>query len=363
VSEKGLVATVHVRLGSFELRAELSAAPRTVLGILGPNGSGKSTLLRALAGLVPASGRITVDGAELGGLPPQERRVGVVFQDYRLFPHLTVLDNVAFASRAAGARRRQARRDAMPMLDGFGLISKARQRPSQLSGGQAQRVALARALAMHPRMLLLDEPLSALDAQTRQHVRAGLQQQLQAFEGPALLVTHDPLEAMMLADQLLVLEDGRVVQSGAPARVARQPATEYVAKLVGQNVFAGVWLAEGGIVSLDGGGTLAASGSFGEAAEPVPSAGERVLVSVAPSSIGVHTLRPSEASYRNVWPGTVRAVQLLSDRVRLDVDGTPPVIVDVTPAAVAELALGPGRQIWLTAKATEVTAYASSPRG
>ena len=241
-----LHAQVRVRQGDFRLDVEVAADAGTVLAVVGPNGAGKSTLLRVLAGLVPLTdGRIEVGGRVLADTgtgrhaPPHTRRVGVVFQDYRLFPHLTALENVAFGLRAQGAGRRDARGQAAGWLDRVGLAGQAGHRPAQLSGGQAQRIALARALAARPDLLLLDEPLAALDAGTRAALRTGLRRHLVGFGGPCLLVTHDPLEAMTLADRLLVLQDGRAVQVGTPAEVARRPGTAYVGALVGLNVYRG----------------------------------------------------------------------------------------------------------------------------
>jgi molybdate transport system ATP-binding protein len=349
----GLLVDAVVARGRFRLAVAFGVQPGEVLGVLGPNGAGKSTLLRALAGLTPvAAGRITlagqvVDDAGSGSfLEAAERPVGFVFQDYRLFPHLTVLDNVAFSPRAHGLDRRAARSAADRWLRRLGLSELAGRRPAELSGGQAQRVALARALAGDPAMLLLDEPLSALDARTRLDVQAELRQHLSDFAGPSLLVTHDPLEALVLADRLLVLEDGRIVQQDSPAQVARRPATEYVAKLVGLNLYSG--RADGALVAVDGGGGFV-----------VPDHGDHgdVLVALRPSSVVVSTHRPEASSARNTWPATVSGLTLLTDRVRLDLDGRPPAFVDVTPAAVADLGLGPGSEVWLTVKATELEVY------
>ncbi len=246
VDSAGLVVDAEVKRGSFTLAVSLAAAPGQVLGLLGPNGAGKSTLLSAVAGLTPVSaGRITLagqlmDDAEQGTfVEAAGRPIGFVFQNYRLFPHLTVAENVAFSPRARGLGKRAARSAASYWLDRLRLADLADRKPSQLSGGQAQKVALARALAGQPALLLLDEPLSALDAGTRLDVQTELKRHLADFTGPCLLVTHDPLEALVLADQLIVLEGGRIVQKGTPALIARQPATDYVAKLVGLNLYAG----------------------------------------------------------------------------------------------------------------------------
>jgi molybdate transport system ATP-binding protein len=350
---EGLVADAEVTRGGFTLRAAVTAAPGEVLAVLGPNGSGKSTLLAAVAGLVPLSagrirlGGVTLDDADSGTfVEAAQRPVGFVFQDYRLFPHLSVLDNVAFSPRVRGLGRAPSRAVAVEWLERLGLADLARRRPGDLSGGQAQRVALGRALAGDPALLLLDEPLSALDARTRLDVQTELKRHLADFAGPCLLVTHDPLEALVLADRLLVLEHGRVVQEGTPAEVARRPATEYVARLVGLNLYTGT--ADGARVVLDGGGSFV-----------VPDHHERgeVLVALRPSAVVVSTSAPVVSSVRNTWPATITGLTLLTDRVRLDLEGEPSALVDVTPAAVAELGLGAGQQVWLSAKATELEVY------
>jgi len=218
-----------------------------------------------------------------------------------------------------------------------------------VSGGQAQRVALARALAREPELLLLDEPLAALDTRTRLEVRTELRRHLADFPGPTVLVTHDPLEAMVMTDRLLVLEGGRVVQDAVPADVARRPATPFVARLVGINLYAGELDPASSTVHLDGGGTLVAASEPGTAG--------RVLVGLRPSAITLHVTRPDRASTRNAWPGQVTGLELLGDRVRVQVAGEPSALVDVTPGAVAELRIEPGLPVWLTAKATETDAY------
>src|SRR5499427_8459753 len=293
----GLVVDAEVRRGSFTLAVSLTAAPGQVLGVLGPNGAGKSTLLSAVAGLTPVTaGRITLGGQVLDDadagtfVEAAGRPIGFVFQNYRLFPHMTVADNVAFSPRARGQGKQAARSAASYWLGRLGLTELADRKPGQLSGGQAQRVALARALAGQPSLLLLDEPLSALDAGTRLDVQAELKRHLADFTGPCLLVTHDALEALVLADRLLVLEGGRIAQEGTPAQIARQPATDYVAKLVGLNLYPG--RADGSQVTLSGGGSFVTAdhGQHGD-----------VLVAVRPSAIVVSTERPQHASARNTW--------------------------------------------------------------
>ena len=284
-------------------------------------------------------------------VPAEQRRAGVVFQDYRLFPHLDVRDNVAFAARSGGSGRAASRAHAQLWLERLGLAELARRRPHQLSGGQSQRVALARALALEPEVLLLDEPMAALDAGARIDVRTFLREHLSEFAGPVVLVTHDPLEAMVLADRLLVLEAGRMVQQGVPAEVARRPASAYVARLVGPQPLGRDASTREGVVALDGGGRL----EVATEAPPGP-----VLVSLRPSAITVHTEHPEHTSTRNVWLGRVGGHGGARRPGPAPGRGSPSALADVTPAAVAELDLDVGREVWFSAKATEVEAYADA---
>jgi molybdate transport system ATP-binding protein len=344
-----VAAHLVVRRGGWALDLPLELGPGEVVALLGPNGAGKTTAVRTLAGLHGLDeGYITIDGADVSrdGLhvPPAERRVGVVFQDHLLFPHLSVLENVAFGPRSRGVRAHEARRQATAWLERVGVAEFAEVRPRRLSGGQAQRVALARALATEPRLLLLDEPLAALDARTRLTVRTELRRHLAEFGGAAVLVTHDPIDAMVLADRIVVVERGVVVQAGTPAEVSRRPRTEYVARLVGLNLVRGV--ASGHRVTLtDGGELTAAEAAFGP-----------VYAAFRPSAVAVHTQRP-EGSPRNVWAGTVAAVEPHGDAVRVQVSGPVAVLADVTPSAVAELGLVPGTAVWVSVKAAETEVY------
>ncbi|GDY55200.1 hypothetical protein SVIO_058230 [Streptomyces violaceusniger] len=213
-----------------------------------------------------------------------------------------------------------------------------------LSGGQAQRVALARALATRPRLLLLDEPLAALDARTRLDVRAGLRRHLADFEAVAVLVTHDPLDAMVLADRLVVVEDGRIVQEGAPADISRRPRTDYIASLVGLNLYQG--RADGHTVALDGGTTITTTEDL---TGPV-------FVAFPPAAVTLHRDRP-DSSTRNLWRLEVAGMESHGDQIRVDLTGELPLLADLTTAAVAELSLHPGRAVWATLKATQTHAY------
>ncbi|WP_448641594.1 ABC transporter ATP-binding protein [Geodermatophilus sp. URMC 63] len=344
-----LDAQVVVRRGALTVDVAVGVADAEVLAVLGPNGAGKSTLLRVLAGLLPPDGgRVAVDGQVWDGagvhLPAHRRSLGMVFQDHLLFPHLSVRENVAFGPRTRGVPRAAARRAADAWLERVGLAELGDRRPGQLSGGQAQRAALARALVGDPALLLLDEPLSALDARTRLSVRAELRRHLADFGGSTVLVTHDPVDAMALANRVLVVEDGAVVQAGTPADVARHPRTDYVARLVGLSLLPGT--GEGGVVRLDGGGRVAVAE---EAAGPV-------FVAVRPESVALYPTRPA-GSPRNAWPVRLAGATPHGSTVRCELDGEVPLVADVTATAFAELGLAPGSPVWAVVKASEVAVY------
>ncbi len=346
-----LEARVSAGVGGFELDVQLSVAAGELVAVLGPNGAGKTSLLRALAGLLPLSaGRVTLDGALLEDpaegihVPSERRPIGLVFQDYLLFPHLSVLENVAFGLRARGMARAIATGEARRWLERVGLQAEEDRKPGSLSGGQAQRVALARALAGNPALLLLDEPMAALDASTRVEFRRELRRHLESFRGVRLLVTHDPLEAMAMADRLVVLEHGRVLQSGTPSDVTQRPRSRYVADLVGVNLFRG--RSSHDVITLADGGALTAAGA---------TDGD-VFAVVHPRTVALYRTRP-DGTPRNVWEGRAVDLDLEGDRVRVRLAGTPSIVAEVTPASVRELGLDRGDRVWVAVKATEVNVY------
>ena len=339
------------RGGAFCLTAEVEVGDGEVVAILGPNGAGKTTLLRTIAGLVPLdAGVITLDGRVLDDpargvlVPPEERPLGVVFQDYLLFPHLDAADNVAFGLCCRGVPRREARRRAATWLARVGLAGHERTRPGRLSGGQQQRVALARALAIEPRVLLLDEPLSALDVETRGDLRRTLRALLDGFAGIRLLVTHDPLEARALADRLVILESGRVVQSGTPDEVTARPRSAFASRLAGVNLLRG--RSDGDVVLLEDGSTVFAAGS---------GSGDVFLV-IHPTAIALHRTHP-EGTPRNVWQAEIEGLEPHEGRVRVRLRGAHALVAEVTPRAVAELKLDEGGAVWASVKATEILRY------
>ncbi|MFJ1566160.1 ABC transporter permease [Streptomyces erythrochromogenes] len=336
---------LHATVTGFN-RLTLEAEPGTTIAVVGENGAGKTTLLRALLGLTPrAHAELRLGDADVTALPPHKRQVAWVPQDGALFPHLSALANTAYGLRARGVPRADARREAQAWLNRLGVGHLAHRKPSQLSGGQAQRVALARALAARPRLLLLDEPLAALDQTTRAHVRHTLRTHLAGFGGVCLIVTHDPVEAVSLADRVLVLADGRALQDAPPAEVSRHPRSPWVARMLGRNAWPGIASADG--LALAAGGRLVVAETLPEGAE--------ALAIIAPEAVSVHRDRPG-GSPRNVWPGTVREITAVGSRLRVLITSAeaPDLVAEITPDAAAELGLADGSAVWTSVKATEV---------
>ena len=348
----GLVFDGRVMAGDLGLEAELAVAPGEALAVLGPNGAGKTTLLHVISGLRRLeAGRIALgddvldDPGAGAWVAPEHRSIGVVFQDLLLFPTVNVADNVAFGLRAAGLRRRDARARALEWLERFGLPGRGADAVSTLSGGEAQRVALARALAPAPKALLLDEPLSALDADVRATVRRDLKAHLRLHEGPTVLVTHDPLDAAVLADRVVVLEDGVVTATGQLADLVAHPRTRWAAELAGTNLLHGT--AKGPWIELADGGQLVAAEPAGDGP---------VLIAVRPSSVSLHPGRP-EGSPRNVWEATVAEIEGFGERRRVRLVGAVPLVAEVTVDGLASLGLVPGSPVWASVKATELRVY------
>ncbi len=339
--------TVRVRDEIRGVDVDLVVAPGETVALVGPNGAGKSTVLAAVAGLLrPDEVVVKVGDRVLAGpgtwVPPHRRSVALLAQAPLLFPHLNVRDNVAFGPRSRGDGAARAVADRW--LDELGLTDLARRRPAELSGGQAQRVALARALASEPAVILLDEPLAALDAPSVPELRRVVRRVL--ADRTAIVVTHDPVDALVLADRTVVVESGRIVDAGPSRDVLAHPRSAFGAALSGVNLVEGSAIGPDTVQSADG--------------PPVTGlparalvAGEPAMATFAPSAIALHRA-PPDGSPRNVWRGRVTHLEQRGGTCRVEVGG---VLVDVTPAAVADLGIEPGAEMWLSLKATEVTVY------
>ena len=346
-----LSAKVHVSRGTFELFVDLEVADGEVVAVLGPNGSGKTTLVRTLAGLESiGSGLVSIDGVGVDDparrifVPPERRRCAVVFQDYALFSHMSVLHNVAFGPRSRGATKLESKRRAHEWLERVGLAGRGEDRTDQLSGGEAQRVALARALASDPRLVLLDEPMAALDVSARASVRSELRRHLSSFDGPSIIVTHDPLDAAAVADRLVIIENGLVVQHGTLREVTSRPRTPYVAELMGVNLVRGHMDATI-LITLDGATLQTTSERQGD-----------VFAVIAPRDVALYTSAPG-GSPRNAWPSRVANIHHLGGRVRVLLDAPLRIAAEITEGAIDEFALVEGSPVWASVKATQIDVY------
>ncbi len=344
---------IGIDLPGFALDVAFNVESGETVALVGPNGAGKSTVLRAIAGLSPIhKGSITFE-RELWNSPekrkpisPEMRRIGFVFQNEVLFDHLTAIENVAFGLRAR--RVPEPRRTAYETLARLGIEGIAEQRPRTLSGGQAQRVALARAIAINPRVLLLDEPLAALDVQARGTVRGELKRTLDATDAARIIVTHDPVDAYALADRVVVIEGGRVTQTGTLEELAYAPRTNYIADLLGTNVVRGVL--SGDVLLLDLGGELIV-GAHDVADGPA-------LGVIRPQAISLHDKRP-EGSPRNVWQTEVVGIEHNVDRVRVRLGPPVGLVAEVTRIGLESLTVAAiGAIIWASVKASEVSVSA-----
>jgi molybdate transport system ATP-binding protein len=344
-----LEVEVEHPLREFELAATLQVEPGACLALAGPSGAGKTTLLRVVAGLLrPNQGRVTCNGntwldTRNGvDLPPERRRCGYVFQEYALFPRLRAWQNVGYALPRGDRRDR-----AQELLNRFGISQLRDARPRELSGGERQRVALARALAPTPRVLLLDEPLSALDATTRASAGRELANVLREADVPTILVTHDFADAALLADEVAVIDRGGIVQRGTPPELVAQPRSAFVAEFTGAAVLTGMATKNGAgdltEIQLDGGAVVTS----------VESAEGRVAVSVHPEEV---TLEPVGAAHpgsaRNRVAGRIASMTALGNRTRVAIETPQPLAADITRASAEQLGLTPGDEVVASWKAS-----------
>jgi molybdate transport system ATP-binding protein len=348
-----LEADVRARIGAFALSCGLSVDAGSTIALVGQSGAGKTSMLRAIAGLLrPREGRITCgdvwfDAARNICVPPQRRNCGMVFAEYALFAHLSALENAAFGLRALDAAP-DVRRRAYEYLEAFGVAPLSRRRAGSLSSGEQQRVALARALATSPAALLLDEPLSAIDVERRAPVRETLLRFIRESGAAAVIVTHEPVEAMLFAERLIVLERGEVVQQGSAADLREHPRTSYVASFFGTNLFFGLARAGEGdtsVVAVNG-AALYVMGSW---------SGHVALV-IDPDAVVLSRVRP-DSSARNVLRGPVTEIAPDGAAMRVVVASRPRIIARVTRQSVAELAIAPGESVFASFKAAEVSVY------
>jgi molybdate transport system ATP-binding protein len=354
-----LSVDARIARGDFQVEVAFEAAAGETVALLGPNGSGKSTVVECMAGLLPPeSGVVMLEGVAVDDpstdvhVSSEVRPIGIVFQDGLLFPNLSAIENVAFPLRAARVSKAEARERAGTMLDRLGFPGgRADAHPPDLSGGEAQRVALARALIREPRLLLLDEPLSALDVAARGEIRSLLRETLRTFDGIAILVTHDPVDAMTLADRIVIIEGGRVTQTGTPEAIRRAPRTSYAADVVGLNLF------EGRLEPLGGGaGRVATSSGAIVVAWPADlehAPVDDVLAILRPADVALHVERP-EGSARNVLRGPIAEIAIEGERARVRLRSAPPLVAEVTLGSVERLGLREGGEAWASFKAVEV---------
>jgi len=353
-----LSVRVKKRLREFPLEIAFDARPGETLVIIGPSGCGKTTSLNIIAGIVePDEGRVALgdrvffDSSVGTNVPTEKRSIGYVFQDFALFPHMTVADNVSYGLRA----RRRPKHEIAPKVDQvlglLGISHLATRRPGGLSGGERQRVALARAVACDAEILLLDEPLGSLDAQTRNHVRGELQRMLRLVGRIAILVTHDYVDALTFGDRICVLERGKVLQMGARDQLLYHPKSRFVAELTGVNFFEGA---------------ISASSADGLAEVWVgdnrlyASCDERdmggILLAFFPSDVTI-SREPPATSARNVFRSQVREVIHMGDKVRLSLNGSLPMCAEISAQALRDLALKAGDEVYASLKATAIKTY------
>ena len=347
----GLLAYLVARRGSFEVDVALDVDDGETLALLGPNGAGKSTVVDALIGTLPlAEGTIEIDGERADGLPPERRPIGVCFQDDLLFPRLSALENAAFPLRARKVPKAEARQRAGELLERLAPAVDPSARPSSMSGGERQRVALARALVPDPRLLVLDEPFSNVDVSARPGLRALVREVTRTFGGATVLIAHDPLDALTLADRVALLDAGRITQTGTPDEIRAAPSSHYAADLVGVNLFVGE------LEPLeDGAATLRTpDGEITVSPEVAIASGTRSIASLKPIDVSLHAREP-EGSARNVFRGRIVEIADDGDRARVRLATRPPLTAEVTSGSVTRMGLRTGGEVWASFKAVEVS--------
>ncbi|MEI7592540.1 MAG: ABC transporter ATP-binding protein [Actinomycetes bacterium] len=342
----------NLTIGTFRLAIDIAIGRGQVVAVLGPNGAGKTTMLRAFAGLQPIDeGSIIVGGQVMDApathqfIEPEQRSVAMVFQEDLLFTHLSVSDNIAFGLRCQGLDSRAATVRANSWLTQFDLVEFGRAKPAQLSGGQARRVSLARALATEPQLVLLDEPFSALDAAARISVRRDLRRYLRRQETTTILVTHDPIDAIALADSVAIVESGTISQFGSLSEVTSRPRTDYVSDLLGTNLLRGV----------SSQSRVKLSAYRGEIATSTVASGP-VFVRIHPHSVSLHREMPT-GSARNIWAVRIVGFDFLGDRVRVRLKGDLSIIAEITTSSLTDLHLAEGDEVWAAVKTTEIEVY------
>lgn len=344
-----LVANIRVtRASGFSVDIQLTVSAGQTVALLGPNGAGKSTIVSALAGLEPlTNGSVTLGARVLENtanntyVPSAERELGIVFQDALLFPHLNVYDNIAFGLVSRKQSPTQVASRVQEWTVRLDLDALTLRKPAQLSGGEAQRVAIARALITEPALLILDEPLAAIDASKRPRVRRVLSEYLAASAGPAIVITHDPAEAFLLADRVVIVEDGVVTHDGSAESIRLAPRTQYAADLAGVNFAIGD--AAHGVITVQSHDLHVADTTMSGA----------IMVNIHPRAIMLHRHQP-EGSARNVWETTVERIEHLGHTVRVATSAPLPLVAEVTAAGAADIGLVVGHRVWVSIKATEI---------
>jgi molybdate transport system ATP-binding protein len=352
-----LSVRVNKALREFPLEIAFEARPGETLVIIGPSGCGKTTTLNIIAGLVEPDagvvkldGRVLFDSASATNVATEKRSIGYVFQDFALFPHMTVGENVAYGLRSRRCPRDQVAGKVEEALALVGIGQLKGRRPGALSGGERQRVALARAIACEAEILLLDEPLGSLDAQTRNHVRGELQRMLRLIGRIAIMVTHDYIDALTFGDRICVLDRGCVLQLDTREQLLRHPKSRFVAELTGVNFFEGAVSA-----SDDGLAQIRVGESRIYAAGEEPEMGD-ILLAFFPSEVTI-SREPPATSARNVFRSQIREIVHLGDKVRLSLNGALPMCAEISPVALRELGVGEGDTVYASVKATAIKTY------